>query len=172
MTQKTGEPRQHNLDLRGARDDFSRVKIRSVSRILPALSICVALAGCASNMHVVPMGNNTYTITREAVTVFSRDTEALKDKAKEDAAQFCASKGKQLKVVDITAEKPRLTTGYAKAEIVFQAVDAVDSSPTVAPATVDLLYAELIKLDELRKNSILTEEEFQAEKKKVLNRSK
>jgi hypothetical protein len=151
---------------------FPGVNTGIVGRIPSALAICVALAGCASNTHVVSMGNNTYTITREAVTVFSRDTEALKAEAKEDAAKFCASKGKQLKVVDITAEKPRLTTGYAKAKIVFQAVDAVDSSPTVAPATVDLLYAELIKLDELRKRSILTEEEFQAEKKKVLNRSK
>jgi hypothetical protein len=39
------------------------------------------------------------------------------------------------------------------------------------PAAGDL-YTELIKLDDLRKRGILTEEEFQAEKKKVLNRSK
>jgi hypothetical protein len=39
------------------------------------------------------------------------------------------------------------------------------------PVTGDL-YTELIKLDELRKRGILTEEEFQAEKKKVLSRSK
>lgn len=150
---------------------FPGVNTRTVGRMPSALAICVALAGCASNMHVVPMGNNTYTITRDAVTVFSRDTGALKDKVKEDAAQFCAAKGKQLKVVDITAEKPRLTTGYAKARIVFQAVDAVDPNLTSKPATVDL-YTELIKLDELRKKSILTDEEFQGEKKKVLNRSK
>jgi len=34
------------------------------------------------------------------------------------------------------------------------------------------LYTELLKLDDLRKRGILTEEEFQAEKKKVLARSK
>lgn len=117
------------------------------------------------------MGNNTYSITREAVTVFSRDTEALKAEAQEDAAQFCASKGKQLKVVDITAEKPRRITGSAKAKIVFQAVDVVDANLTSKPATIDV-YSELIKVDELRKKDILTEEEFQTEKKKVLNRSK
>ena len=149
---------------------FPAVKTRTVGKIPFALAICLALAGCASNSHVVPMGNSTYSITREAVTVFSRDTEALKAKAKDDAAQFCASKGKQLKVLDITADKPRLATGYAKAKIVFQAVDAVDSDRVSRPAPVDL-YSELIKLDELRKKSILTEEEFQLEKKKVLKRS-
>lgn len=172
MLQKCQPPANATLTSAEPAMIFPGVNTRTVGRIPSALAICVALAGCASNMHVVSMGNNTYTITRDAVTVFSRNTEVLKAQAKEDAAKFCASKGKQLKVVDITVEKPRLTTGYAKAKIVFQAVDAEDSSPTVAPATVDLLYAELIKLDDLRKRGILTEEEFQAEKKKVLNRSK
>ena len=171
------------------------------------------------------MGDNTYTVTRQAGNVFSRDTESLTAKAKADAAKFCAAQGKQLKVVDVIVEKPFPTTGYAKAKVVFQAVDAGDSraagesapvavraepppvaisekaapmpaSETVAPkpttetvapmpasepappvaasekpAAGDL-YTELIKLDDLRKRGILTEEEFQAEKKKVLNRSK
>lgn len=235
MTQKTGKPRQHNLDLRSARDDFLGVKIRSVGRILPALLICVALAGCASSsMHVASMGNNTYAITRQASTAFSRDTDALKAKAREDAAKFCANQGKQLQVVDILVEKPFFSTGYAQAKIIFKAVDAGNASltgeptpaavsekptpvavsekpaaieigekpPPVAvsekptpiavserPAAVEVsekpapvavnerpatgdLYTELIKLDDLRKRGILTEEEFQAEKKKVLSRSK
>ena len=52
---------------------------------------------------------------------------------------------------------------------------ASEPAPPVAasekPAAGDL-YTELIKLDDLRKRGILTEEEFQAEKKKVLSRSK
>jgi hypothetical protein len=40
------------------------------------------------------------------------------------------------------------------------------------PVTTDELYGELTKLDELRKKGILTDDEFQAEKKKILNRSK
>jgi hypothetical protein len=209
-------PRQHILDLRSGCDDFPEVNLRIAGRILSGLSLCLALVGCASNPRVISMGNNTYTVTREAATVFSRDTEALTAKAKEDAAKFCAAQGKQLKVVDIMVDKPFPTTGYAKAKIVFQAVDAGDSSLTSQPAPVAAserpapvavperpapitvgekptsstvserpapvevsekpvagdLYTELIKLDDLRKRGILTEEEFQAEKKKVLNRSK
>ena len=41
-----------------------------------------------------------------------------------------------------------------------------------APTATDSLYDELMKLDDLRKKGILTEDEFTAEKKKVLSRSK
>lgn len=139
-------------------------------------------------MHVVSMGDNTYAITREAGTTFSRDTEALKAQAKEDAAKFCATQGKQLQVVDILVHKPLITMGYVQAKIIFKAVDARNPSLTSEPAPVAVgekptpvvvsekpatgdLYTELIKLDDLRKRGILTEEEFQAEKKKVLSRS-
>ena len=78
----------------------------------------------------------------------------------------------------------------AKAKVVFKALDAGDpqlrSEPTPAPmverpaavaaaerpAVVGDLYGDLLKLDELRKKGILTEEEFQSEKRKVLERSK
>ncbi|HUJ45381.1 MAG TPA: hypothetical protein VLW52_17430 [Opitutaceae bacterium] len=149
---------------------------RTVAKIPLALSICVALAGCASNMHVVSTGNNTYTITREAVTTFARNTADLKDQVREDAAKFCAAKGKQLKVVDVTAEKPHRLSGSAKATIVFEAVDAEAPSlagkPAAAPekpVNVDHLYNDLLKLDDLRKKSIITDEEFQGVKKKVLD---
>jgi len=210
------------------------VNLRYAGRTLSGLSVCLALVGCATTPRVVSLGDNTYSVTREAGNVFSRDTEALTAKAKEDAARFCAAQGKQLKVVDVMVEKPFPTTGYAKAKIVFQPVDAgnagLASAPTpvavnekpaaaevaerpapievtekAAPveatekpapaavsekpaaaevaaqpapaainekAAVDDLYTELTKLDDLRKRGILTEEEFQAEKKKVLSRSK
>ena len=41
-----------------------------------------------------------------------------------------------------------------------------------APLTTDELYANLLKLDDLHKKGILTDEEFAAEKKKRLARSK
>jgi hypothetical protein len=171
------------------------------------------------------MGDNTYAITRQAGSAFSRDAETLKVKAKEDAAAYCAAHGKQLQVVDVLVEKPFPTTGYVQAKIIFKAVDAGNSRLASEPAPVAVgeapapittsekpaamevsenpapaviserptaievgekqarvevserpvtgdLYTELIKLDELRKRGILTEEEFQAEKKKVLSRSK
>jgi len=48
--------------------------------------------------------------------------------------------------------------------------------PAAAPAekslSTDELYNDLLKLDDLRKKGILSDDEFQAEKKKVLSRSK
>ena len=171
---------QTNLDPRGVRTDFPAVNTRTVGRIPLAFSIGIALAGCASNTHVVSMGHDTYAITCEAVTLFANNTEALKAKARDEAAQFCASKGKQMKEVDVAVEKSRRSTGFAKAKIVFRAVDAAnpdrDRETAAAPArekpvNVDLLYKDLIKLDDLHKKSILSDEEFQGVKKKVLDHS-
>lgn len=137
------------------------------------------------------MGNDTYSITCAAKTGFVRHTDELRTEALDDAAKFCAAQGKQLKVVTVTESKPPLMfLGYAKANVVFKALNAGDpelksepapsamterlASPVITerPLTTDELYAELMKLDELRKKGILTDEEFQSEKKKVLNRSK
>lgn len=133
----------------------------------------------------VPLGNNTYSIVRQAKNGFQRDTELLKSQAKEDAQRFCESQGKQIKILELTAEKPWFAMGYAKAKIVFQPLSADDpalrSTSTVAAAaesapraitnTTDL-YNELMRLDELHKKGILTDDEFQSEKQKVLARSK
>ena len=160
--------------------------------ILLACGVVTALLGCASTTkvapaEVVPLGNNTYSITRSATNGFTRDTDVLKAQAQEDAAAFCASKGKQLKVISLTQEKPLPTTGFVKAKLVFQALDAgapeltggapAVPAPFVATAeppvpSVDVLVTELTKLDDLRKKGILTDDEFAAEKKKVLSRSK
>jgi len=192
------------------------VNTRIVGRTLSGLAICAALAACASTSNVVPIGNNTYTVTRVAGNAFERNTGALADLAKQDAAKYCAARGKQMKVVDVVVEKPFFSTGYAKAKVVFQPVEAGDASlasepaparataspppmaaaappapapsETPAPAvasesaapavaapgsiSTDELYRELVKLDDLRKRGILTEEEFLAEKKKILARSK
>ena len=161
-------------------------------RILAVLGVVTGLMGCTSPTkvapEVVPMGNNTFAITCSAENGFTRDTEVLKNQAQRAAADYCAGKGKQLKVVSLTDEKPLVTTGFVKAKIVFKALDANDpelsgamraapapaASPGVAepPAPPVDVYTEVMKLDELRKKGLLTDEEFQSEKQKVLRRSK
>jgi hypothetical protein len=159
--------------------------------ILLTSSVCVALAGCATPPKVISLGDDTYSVTRVAKTGFTTHTAGLKEEALDDASKFCASQGKQLKVVAVTEEKPPfMLLAIAKAKVVFKALDAGDpqlrnestSTPVIErpvsvamterPAAVGDLYADLLKLDELRKKGILTEEEFQSEKKKVLDRSK
>lgn len=165
---------------------FLDVKTISSARLFLTFVCCVTALTCAaaSKSSMAPLGNDTYSITREAKTGFDRDVDRLKDLAKQDAAKFCESQGKQLKVIDLTAKKPFFGTGYANATIVFKALSpgsaelaassgAAETAPTPKQYTnTSDLYNDLLKLDELRQKKILTEEEFQSEKQKVLNRSK
>ena len=181
----------------------------TLAKALSASFLCVALVGCAFKtsggaFKVIAMGHDTYSITCEAKTAFDRDIDRLKDDATAAANNYCAAEGKQIKVISLTSDLPLPTTGYAKAKIVFKALNpgspelegapapAAAPGPAAAPVyaapaayaapapavepakrllTTDELYAELFKLDELRKKGILTDDEFQAEKRKLLNRS-
>ena len=131
------------------------------------------------------MGDNTFSLTRTARTALTRDTDKMKEELQADAAKYCAGLGKQLKVVDLTANKPFWGTGYASATIVFKALTSAEieqantaalapasSSVSAHPSMTGDLYNDLTKLDDLRKKGILTEEEFQSEKKKILARSR
>jgi Short C-terminal domain len=182
-------PRHRNLDLERQRGDGSPVKIKPLHWILSASFLCVALIGRASSHDTVgnpvSMDNHTYSITCEATNAFMRDEDVLKADASAAAAKFCAAQGKQLKVISITSKMPNFSLGYGRVKITFMALDANDPMllATVSPAgemvparaprnlTTDELVAELTKLDDLRKKGILTDEEFQAEKKKVLSHS-
>jgi hypothetical protein len=185
-----GGPRWHSLDLRGGGADVFGVNKNTLGWILVASSFCVALTGYAAPPKVESMGNDTYTVTRVAKTGFVRHTDELRAEALDDAAKFCADQGKQLKVVTVTESKPKIMFfGYANAgdpELKSEPAPAALTGGTAAayaerpappmiverPLTTDELYSELTKLDDLRKKGILTDEEFQSEKRKVLNRSK
>jgi hypothetical protein len=163
------------------------VNTPTLGRLFLAFSVfvaCVASAPAASKTSMVPKGDNTFEITRKATSAFNRDVDVLKSEAQDDAAKYCASVGKQMKVISLTAKKPLVSLGYASATIVFKALDAGDpeltgavaqSGPAPAPrerlSPTGDLYNDLLKLDDLRKRGILTEDEFQSEKKKVLARS-
>jgi hypothetical protein len=141
----------------------------------------------------ISAGNNTYSITVTASNALMRDTDKLKEEASDTAASFCAGQGKVLKVISLTKKSPRFSLGYCTATIVFMSLSPGDPlllppAPVAAPVayapaayapapaapqtlTTDELVAELTKLDDLRKKGILTDEEFQSEKRKVLSHS-
>ena len=141
------------------------------------------------------LGDNTYECTREASTSFDRNVDKLAAEAKEDAAKYCESKGKEPKVISVSVHKSWPTLGFSRATVTFMALNAgdpelADKAPVpvmtegkkvrkheaaavgAVEGPVDELYDGLMKLDELRRRGLLTEEEFQAEKKKLLERAK
>ena len=185
---------QLSLDLKGAHSDGFRVNMNTLAKAFSAAFLCVACVGYASSSRetTTPMGNDTYKITREAKTAFTRDVDKLKEEVTASAVKFCSDQGKQMRQISLTGKVPMFGTGYATATIVFKALNAGDPgltsplTPEGAPVayaaaaepaprtltnTTDDLYNALTKLDDLRKKGILTDEEFQAEKKKILSRS-
>jgi len=129
---------------------------------------------------VVPLGDNTYSVVREASNTFMRDIEKLKAEARDAAEKYCAAQGKQMKEVSLVTEKPWPTIGLFKAKLVFKALNPgeTESTPTVptvaavvsgnAATGSDDFYSALIKLDDLHKKGILTDKEFEAQKKRIL----
>jgi hypothetical protein len=158
------------------------------------VSLAFLLSACAAWAQSEPkfesLGDDTYTVSVHATHKFTRNTRKLTDAATEAAEAFCAKEGKVMKLVSVEDKRGMYGVGgFANTTVTFKALrpdDPLLAAPpaTYAPATMaappppppatptDTHYDELIKLDELRKRGILTDEEFEAEKKKVLARSK
>ena len=158
-----------------------------------ALPIGLLAAACRAdpNPDIVSLGHDTYALTHWADNGFTRNTDKLKAQALEDAAAYCAKLHKELKIVSTTTARPAVPlTGFASAKVVFKALDANDPelhAPVLAPlpddsapgaveyatplTETDVLYKDLKELDDLRKHGLLTEEEFQAKRKKLVEKS-
>jgi hypothetical protein len=173
---------------------FPGVKTKFFTRILAAIGVglvlvgpgALALAEEAEAPTVVPLGNNTYSVTRHAKEIFTRDTHKYKAQAMEDAYKYCASQGKQLKLVSVTEDKPSfIRGGFAKATVTFMALEASDPALVSAPASAPVpiastgkqepnedFYNDLGKLEDLHNRGILLDAEFAAAKKRMLDRLK
>lgn len=149
------------------------------------------MATAASIARLTDNGDATYTATREAKTTFDRDVEKLKTEALADANKYAETQGKEAKILSVTVKKPWYVTGFPSAKVVFKVLPHGDpelTAPAAAPLALapapsgtptvgggagnDDLYTALLKLDDLRKRGILTEKEFEQEKKKILDRSR
>ncbi len=157
---------------------------------------CAALVQAAEpeSPSVVPLDHNTYSITRSAKYIFTRSTKGLKYEVTEEAVSFCASRGKKLKVVSVTEDKPTyLHGGMARVQLIFKALDAGDPelagglAPMAAaviaagPARIeggekaalpDDMQSDLGKLDDLHSRGVLTDKEYTAAKKRLMERIK
>ena len=156
--------------------------------------LTVALAGCA-NPGIVQLSPDTYLLAREAHGGIFASAAGLKAGVIQDANKFAASQGKV--AVPISAKEKPMGNGpaqWASFEYQFRVVDKNDPAdrrtqlvhnPNItiqkmdqdAPAPVATpedrksdLYADLLKLEDLRKRGLLTESEFEAQKKKLLER--
>jgi len=164
------------------------------SLVLVSLLASVFLAGC-STLGVVQLSSDTYMLSRVEGKEGNGDVAALRAAVVKDANDFAARKGKvaiplstytspaapgHLASVEYQFKLLAKDDPEAKAATLTPAAEAAERTETFpgnpgimgeAPKPPDL-YAELIKLDDLRKKGIITDAEFESEKKKLLNRSR
>ena len=67
----------------------------------------IALLGCASNSGVVPIGDDTLMVSRQAATGFS-GLGTLKADALREANAYCLAQNKKLHVITATEAEPHL----------------------------------------------------------------
>jgi hypothetical protein len=160
------------------------------------LAFCLSIAtlsGCA-NPGIVKLSPDTYMLSREAHGGIFASTSALKAGVISDANTFAESQGMvaiplsskekpmgngpaqwasfeyQFRVVDKNDPEVRRTSLMPRADMVIEKTEKI----TADVKTQDQIdrpkdvYTELIKLDDLRKRGILTEAEFEVQKRKLL----
>lgn len=162
-----------------------------MKRTFAALSI--VLAGCA-NPGIVQVSPETYLLSREDHGGIFGSASALKVGVISDANAFAAGQGKvaipisahetpvgvmgkwakfeyQFRVVDKNDPEVRRTALVPRADIVIEKTENISADVRTKDESAKPkdVYAELIKLDDLRKKGILTDAEFEMQKKKLLS---
>jgi hypothetical protein len=157
---------------------------RSVAALLLSIGI---VAGCASS-GPIPMGNDTFMISQTSAGGMFTSMSSLKAEVMTQANAFAEGKGKvaipiaaretpavpgrmpsfeyQFRLV--SKNDPRASGGSLepRADVVIERRDDIRVKDVSArPKDV---YAELVKLDDLRKRGIISEAEFEAQKQKLL----
>lgn len=85
------------------------------------------LIGCASNSGVIPIGKDTYMVSRQAATGFSGSGN-LKAEAFKEAGSYCITQNKTLQVVRTDEAQPPFILGnFPKAEVQFMCLDSNDA---------------------------------------------
>lgn len=156
--------------------------------------LSLLLFGCfASNM--VKLSPDTYMVrVEDHAGIFAFNRGKLKSRAIQEANDFAASKGKIAIPVSIESHPVGVLGDWAAVEYQFRVVSKDDPEAkrtsltpkadvvieTTSEISADIktkdqseknkdVYTELIKLDDLRKKGIITEAEFETQKKKLLS---
>jgi hypothetical protein len=160
---------------------------------LTSIALATSLGACAA-ADIVPMGTDTYMISQTSAGGMFTNMGTLKSEVIQRANSFAESKGKvaipvaakeqppypgrmpnfeyQFKLVD--RSDPRATGGglIKSPDMVIenrgQAPSIVVNPPSRETVRSPDIYTELLKLDDLRKRGIITDAEFETQKKRLL----
>ncbi len=92
--------------------------------------IPLLLVACASNSGVVPIGPDTFMVSRQAATGFS-GLGTLKADAFQEANVYCTNQKKYIRVVNASESSPPYILGnFPRSEVQFMCLDDKDSELT------------------------------------------
>ncbi len=160
-----------------------------MKRRITVIAVVVFLTGCASS-GVVPMGQDTFMISKQSATGFS-SAGAVKADIYREGSAYCASQGKEFQPVNDHGVDGVPGRAFASAEVQFRCLnkgDAELSRPTMKPiANIRIendirekkdihvqdsgdMYTELKKLKDLLDTGVITQTEFETQKKKIMDK--
>jgi Short C-terminal domain len=114
-------------------------------------------------------GNESYRVFIQGATGFV-SMQSVRDDAEDRAKEFCSRRSEVMESLsETTATPPYILGNLPRIEIVFQC-NSVNASDAAFSPTTDPRYAKLIELKNLLDKGVITQEEFDREKARVLNR--
>lgn len=167
--------------------------MKIISLVIGAI-LTLILSGCAANQPITKIGADTYTLYKvDHAGIFGNSVD-LRNSVITRANDFAERKGKIAVPVSAKTHPMGILGDFASFEYTFRLADkndkaaaaihfvpgsdvVVDGGGRVLGANsdvgqvsqVDTLYSELTKLEKLKKEGLLTDSEFQTQKKKLLS---
>lgn len=160
---------------------------------IATITLSSAFTGCTTTSSIMAASGGAYTVTKAGKSGFTSLGSLRKD-AYEEANEFAESKGMVAEVISVN-EVPAGFARFPQVDLRFRLVTAADrqsggkasvvaiasqashdamgnatqGETTVEVAKEEDFYVELKKLGDLKKEGLLTEEEFQKEKKRLMD---
>lgn len=155
------------------------------------ITSALVLAACTSTTGVVPIGQDTYMIGSQGKSPGGFSGSEAKVLAFAEAQKFCSAQGKNVQVIN-TQQSDMSFGKNATSEIQFMCLSKGDPAlgrprlervpdqvihvktpiPDRQSPAADKpkdLYSELLKLEDLKKRGLLSESEFEQQKKRLLS---
>lgn len=98
--------------------------------------------------------------------------QSIREDAEKRATEYCDRQGKGMRMIgERTSSGPYILGNFPRIEICFACIEKSSIQKPSQEAPPKDLYTELTKLDDLRKKGLITDVEYEAEKKKLLARN-
>ncbi|NQW93790.1 MAG: SHOCT domain-containing protein [Polaromonas sp.] len=144
----------------------------NTSSIQPASSGVSQFKGAAYRGESVTISNSTpgteeFRVFHQGATGFV-SVQNVREDAEQRATQFCERKEKAMKSLrETTSQPPHILGNFPRIEIIFSCIEKAAS--VAARTGDDPKYTRLVNLKKLLDTGVLSEQEFEREKAKILS---